>query len=270
MATQAAEAVGIGSGAGSLAALADRWIYVFMAALFFTTVLTGFIPDAANLLDQVNTGERPPLPGFMHIHAILMGAWISLLLAQSALMATGNRALHMKLGIASVVLAPAVVASMVGIVASDFTMLATLPPEAAAAPQVIENKALLSNLLLEQVRPVLLFPALVIWALLVRREDPEMHKRLLIFATLLPMPAAIDRITWLPNSMPGSATSVHITMLIWLAPVLLYDIWRRGRIHRAYVIGIALNLPFIVFSQWAWGTDWWLATGPKLFGIHSW
>lgn len=41
-------------------------------------------------------------------------------------------------------------------------------------------------------------------------------------------------------------------------------------LHKAYVIGIALNLPFSLFSFLAWGTDWRLATAPKILGIPRW
>jgi hypothetical protein len=270
MATQAAETVSIRSGAGTFAALADRWIYVFMAALLFATVLTGFIPASMGKLEAVTAGVRPPFPGFMHFHAVMMGAWISLLLVQSTLMATGKRGWHMRLGIVSVVLVPAVVVSMVGIVAATFVQLATLPPGAMPPDDLAVGKFFASNLILEQTRVVILFPALIIWALLVRREDPETHKRLIFVATLPPLSAAIDRIEWLPTSLPASPASIFVTQLLWLAPLLIYDLWRRGRLHKAYVIGIALNLPFIIFSYLNWGTDWWMATAPKLFGIQSW
>jgi hypothetical protein len=270
MVTHAAGAVATKAGGGSFAQIADRWIYVFMAALFFVTVLVGFIPDAINMLAEVEAGQRPPLAGFMHFHAVMMGAWILLLLAQSTLMATGKNAQHQKLGLVSVALAPAVVVSMVGIVAATFTGLATVPPGAMPAEALNELKFLVSNLVLEQSRIVLLFPAFVIWALLVRRDDPETHKRLIILATLLPLPAAFDRMTWLPTTMPESPVSIYVYYLLWLSPVLIHDLVRRGRVHRAYVIGIALNLPFIAFSFLSWGSSWWLATAPTVFGIVSW
>lgn len=269
MATQAAEAVGL-KPAGSFAAFADRWIWVFMAALLFATVLVGFIPASIGKLEAVSTGARPPLPGFMHFHALMMGAWISLLLIQSTLMATGKSRWHMQLGIVSVVLAPAVVVSMVGVVGAGFVQLASAPPGAIPAEVLAESKFFTSNLILEQVRVVLLFPAFVIWALLVRKDHPDTHKRLMFIATIPPLSAAIDRIAWLPSTLPASPASIFITQLIWLAPLLIYDLWRRGSLHKACVIGIALNLPFIVFSYLNWGTDWWLATAPKLFGIQSW
>lgn len=59
------------------------------------------------------------------------------------------------------------------------------------------------SLLLEQSRGVVLFGVFMIWALMVRRRNPETHKRLVIMATLMPLPAAIDRIEWLYSTMPG-------------------------------------------------------------------
>jgi hypothetical protein len=62
MATQAAEAVGLKTGARSFAVLTDRWIWTVMSALFFVTVLLGFVPDSIDMLAAVDTGKRPALP----------------------------------------------------------------------------------------------------------------------------------------------------------------------------------------------------------------
>jgi hypothetical protein len=124
--------------------------------------------------------------------------------------------------------------------------------------------------LLEQIRIVPLFAALVTWALVVRRSDSETHKRLMILAALLPLPAAIDRMTWLPATLPESPASIHLYSLLWLLPVLVYDIVRRGSVHRAYVIGLALNRPFVVASYVLWSSPWWSATAPRLMGVQNW
>jgi hypothetical protein len=269
MATQAAEAIG-SKPVTSFAAFADRWIWVFMASLFFATVLTGFIPVSLGKLEAVATGARAPFPGFMHFHALMMGAWITLLLTQSILMATGKRAWHMQLGIVSVILVPAIVVSMVGIVGATFVQLSSAPPGAMPAENLASAKFFASNVILEQARVVLLFPAFIVWALLVRKEDSETHKRLMFIATIPALSAAIDRIEWLPTTLPASPASIFATQLLWLSPLLLYDLWRHGRMHKACVIGIALNLPFIAFSYLNWGSEWWLATAPKLFGVQSW
>jgi hypothetical protein len=255
--------------AGAFARVADRWIYVFMAALFVLTALVGFIPDSIGLLATVEAGQRPPLPPVLHAHAVLMATWLTLLLTQTTLMATGRGARHRKLGLVAVVLVPLMVFMMVGVTMSGWSRFASIPPGALPPEALAGTKAFLSNLLMEQIRTVVLFPVLIAWALLVRKKDPETHKRLMILATLLPLPAAIDRMTWLPGTLPDSPSSVHLYSLLWLMPALIYDVARRGRIHRAYVIGIALNLPFVVASHALWSSPWWLATAPALMGLPT-
>jgi hypothetical protein len=87
----------------------DRWIYVFTAASFIVIVLTGFIPDSLMKIEMVRAGQRPPLPIAMHFHAVLMGAFLLLLLTQTVLVATGRCALHRRVGIAAFALVPALV-----------------------------------------------------------------------------------------------------------------------------------------------------------------
>src|SRR3954451_21972541 len=87
----------------------DRWIYVFTAASFIVIVLTGFIPDSIAKVAAVQSGQRPPFPLVLHMHAVLMASFLLLLLAQTTLMATGRGEWHRRLGIAAFVLAPAIV-----------------------------------------------------------------------------------------------------------------------------------------------------------------
>jgi len=98
----------------TVGAFVDRWIYVFMAVFLIAIVLVGFIPDSIQKMSAVSAGQRPAFPLAMHLHAVLMGSWMLLLLAQTTLMATGRKTHHMKLGVAGMVLAPALV--MAGLV----------------------------------------------------------------------------------------------------------------------------------------------------------
>lgn len=263
------ETIGAEPATGGFARFADRWIYVFMAGLFICTVLLGFIPDSMAKLAAVRAHQRPPFPPIMHVHALLMGSWLSLLLIQALLMATGRRALHRKLGLLATVLVPLMLVAMVLIVKMGFERVAA----AAAAPGVdsaaISNlRLLLSTLLPEQIRSALLFGVFTGWALWVRNRDSEMHKRLMVLATLMPLPAGIDRIRWLPSTLPASADSLCLYTLLWLTPVLIYDLVRRGRIHRAYLIGVGLNLPLMVAAHFIVRSPRWLAAAPRLLGMH--
>jgi hypothetical protein len=254
------------SNAGPLARLADRWIYTFMAALFVAVALIGFVPDSVSVLAAVDAGRRPPLPPVLHAHAIAMGAWLLLLLTQTTLVATGHTTQHRKLGLVGTVLAPIIVVLMYAVAKSAGSALAAIPPGAMPAEQLAGTKFLVNNLLLEQIRSMALFGGLVAWALLVRKRDSETHKRLLIVATLIPLPAALDRIAWLPTTLPERPVSGDLYLLLLLAPVLIYDLVRQGRVHRAYLIGIGLNLPFVIAAHLLWGTPWWQATAPALLG----
>src|SRR5947208_2790661 len=130
----------------------DRWIYVFTAASFVVITLTGFIPDSLMKVGMVQAGARPPFPIVMHMHAVLMGSFLLLLLAQTWLMATGRKALHMQLGVAAFVLAPTLV--LVGAVLAPTMYYQTWNALKAAPPaQRVQLQDLLSlkeNILLLQ------------------------------------------------------------------------------------------------------------------------
>ena len=80
----------------------DRWIYVFMAAFFIAITLTGFVPDSLAKIAAVEAGERSPFPLVLHLHSILMGSFLLLLLVQTVLAARGELRHHQRLGLASV------------------------------------------------------------------------------------------------------------------------------------------------------------------------
>ena len=142
----------------------DRWIYVFTAASFIVIVLAGFIPSSLGKIAAVQSGARPPFPLILHMHALLMGSFLLLLLAQTTLVATGRQALHMRLGLASMVIAPAIV--VVGLLLARGNYLGVwgaaqaAPPEARA--ELMGVIGILDNILLLQLRIGILFP-IFIW-----------------------------------------------------------------------------------------------------------
>src|SRR5690606_38403792 len=160
---------------------ADRWLFVFMAALFVVTALVGFVPDSFGRLAAIEAGLRPPFHPLTHVHAVLMGAWLLLLFAQATLVATNRRALHRGLGLVSLVLAPAMVLVGIVLVPAVFRMVWSIdaaPP--GVDPAVIaETKALVANLALSQIRLGILIPLFVGWALWVRRTDADTAKLLM-------------------------------------------------------------------------------------------
>jgi hypothetical protein len=247
----------------------DRWIYVFMAALFVVTALAGFIPDSLMKIELVAAGKRPEFPPILHVHAVLMGAWLVLLLAQATLMATGNRSRHMALGMVSMVLAPAIVISGIVLVPTIYGQLWDAAAVAKGDELVAIQQALdvRGNIALRQFQGGLLFPIFVILALRARRHDSSFHKRMIFLATVVPLPAAIARLTWLPTTMPADPISLDLWTLAWIAPMFLWDLYRQRRIHRAYLVWLALWVPVTIIVNALWGTEWWLSTVPGLLGF---
>jgi hypothetical protein len=255
---------------GSMAEFIDRWIWVFTAALLIATVLAGFVPDSIAKVGLIEAGKRPPFPVVLHVHAVLMGSWMLLLLTQTTLMASGRRCLHMQLGIVGAVLAPAMVVTGLILVPTMYHagwVAAHAADPALPANAVPPQMAFGTNIALQQVRVGIVFPILVAWSLLARRSDPGLHKRLMILATVIPLGAAISRIAWLPTTAPGSPLTIDLLPFVPVLPLFVWDLYRLRRIHRAYMIWFALLLPFIIVGNLLWNSPWWFATVPHLLGV---
>lgn len=250
----------------SLTRFIDRWIYVFMAAFLVVIVLVGFIPDSLDKIAAVESGERPPFPMAMHAHAVLMGAWMLLLLTQTTLMATGRSAMHMQLGIVAMVLAPALVLAGVVLVPTNLQLWVAFgeagPPE---IQQVVQGFLhFMTNIALLQLRIAVCFLALVYIGLRARKRDSGLHKRMMILATIAPTPAAFDRMAFLPHTLPGSPLTVDLWPLIAIAPMFLWDLYRQGKVHRAYWIYAAIMVPTGIVINVLWDSPWWHSVAPGL------
>jgi hypothetical protein len=247
----------------------DRWIFVFTAAWFILIVLTGFIPDSIMKIGMVRVAARPPFPIVMHVHAGAMGSFLLLLLTQTVLMATGRRELHMRVGILAFAFVPLLV--VVGSVLAP-TIYHSVWNFAQTAPsdvQKIMRQRLgeLENILLLQIRIGILFPLFMGIALAARGRNAGLHKRMIFLATAMPMPAAIDRMHWLPNTIPASAIGTDLYILAAVSPLFVWDVVRNRRVHEAYWIWLGISLPFCLVVYSLWNTPWWFAMAPRIMGV---
>lgn len=253
----------------ALAALIDRWIYVAMAVFLIAVTLTGFIPDSVMKIGMVEAGQRPPFPFVLHLHAIAMASWLLLLLAQTSLMATGRRAGHKQLGMIAMVLAPAVV--LIGIVLAPTmyreTWHAVQAMPGGPSAEGLMEVAVRGNIALLQIQIGLVFATVVALALRARKTDMATHKRLMVLAPIVAMPAAVDRISWLPSTIPVSPWAPEIYILLLALPLFAWDLYRSGGIQKAYKIWLALVLPTGAVAILLWNTPWWQAFVPKLMGV---
>src|SRR5579864_163641 len=247
----------------------DRWIFVSMAVWFIVITLTGFIPDSITKIAAVQAGQRPPFPLVLHLHAVLMASFLLLVLAQTTLMATGRFQFHRQLGLAVFVFAPALVLVGVILVPTMFhqTWGALLTATGAQREKLQHLLFVRENIMLVQMRMGILFPLFLAIGLRARRSDAGLHKRMMILATGMSLPFGIDRITWLQSTYPASFVTIDLYALAAIAPMFIWDVVRNRRVHDAYVIWFAVNMPFAVAVYGLWGTQWWESTARRIMGV---
>ncbi len=240
----------------------DQWIYVFMATSLIVITLIGFIPDSYTKMAEIADGSRPPFPFILHVHAVLMGSFLTLLLAQTWLAATGKIKGHMQLGVATALLVPALV--VVGFLLAPAIYQESVQAAQTAGPEARERLQAVvlrkENILLNQARIGILFPLFIAIGLAARRTDAGLHKRMMILATASAMGPAFARITWLPTTFPASPISHELYLLGVVAPMFFWDVYRNGFVHKAYVIWAIISVPVIVTVNLLWDTPWWHIT----------
>ena len=219
-------------------------------------------------MSAIDSGARPPFPLVTHVHALLMGAFLLLLLAQSTLMAMGQQKYHRQLGLTAVVLAPALVIVGFVLVPTIYHMNLGVFQAAAPAAKAAAQRALNSNenIMLMQMRAGIMFSVMVTIALLSRKTDAGLHKRLMFLAIAPALSAATARLTWLPSTMPAIPLSIDAFSLLSILPMLLWDVARTRTVPKAYLIWAAVLAPIEIAIYSLWNTPWWHTTARWMVG----
>ena len=246
----------------------DRWIYVAMALWFIAIVLTGFIPDSVMKIAAVKAGVRPPFPLIMHVHAVLMGAFLLLLLAQTSLVAMGRCNLHRRLGVVGMALVPALVIAGFLLVPTNYQMAMEIAQTGSEAGRkaMAARLPVMENILLMQSKIGIMFPLILAIGLRARGRDAGLHKRMMILGTAIPLSAAFARMPFLPTTVPDSPLSLEIYVMLAVVPMFLWDVIRNRSVHRAYWIWLAVYLAGMVAVEMLWDTPGWHAFARGILG----
>ena len=205
-------------------------------------------------------------PSLVHLHAWLFSAWPLYFLMQTVFAARGQVGRHRAWGLLGVSLATAMV--IVGIAVANAVLVARLEDghgDDARAFHIVSMSMMV------------LF-ALFIATALVCVSRPEMHKRLMILATVTILPPAVARLFFAvsvgvgPGLRPsgGPPRTVDSVLMSTLAADLLilaaivYDVRTRGRPHPVYVIGGAIAVGVQILRGPLSTTVWWYATADSL------
>jgi hypothetical protein len=218
----------------------DRRLYILAAILFPLIVLAGFA-RTYYLKPFFNT---PDLPGrIVHLHGIVMTAWVLLFITQVSLVAKRRTRVHQRLGYLGGVLAALVV--IVGVL----TALYAAARGASAGPPALA-------FLVIPLGDMLIFAILIGLALYFRRNLP-VHKRLMLLAAINLLPPAIARIPFSFIINGGPLAFFALTDVCLLACVA-FDTFKHRRLHPVFLWGTIFLIALQPLRIIVGGTHVWL------------
>ncbi|MET0378766.1 MAG: hypothetical protein ABW049_07215 [Spongiibacteraceae bacterium] len=202
-----------------------RTFFTAMAGVALAVVLVGFAPSF-----YLNAFlDAKPLSPLIHVHGLLFTLWPMLFLTQSMLARAGRIELHRALGVVGVVLA----ASMV---ISGYLIATHRSPPSVGSPQFLLGATVMRAAVLGQIYQLLLFAALVMVAIRLRRNS-GVHKRLMLIATFSILPAAVARILRNVGIEPLPHLGFVLPWGLMLLACVIYDVVTQRRLHPATVWG---------------------------------
>lgn len=229
----------------------DRRLYILAAILTPLIVLAGF----ARTYYLKPLFGTPDLPGrIVHLHGIVMTAWVMLFVVQVSLVATRRTKIHQRLGIFGGVLAALVV--VVGILTALF----------AAARGASPGPPALSFLIIP-IGDMVIFAVLIGLALYFRRKL-DVHKRLMLLAAINLLTPAIARIPLDFIINGGPLAFFGLTDLCLLACVA-FDTIKHRRLHPVFLWGTIFLIAMQPLRLLLSGTNAWMNLAAALVRLVS-
>jgi len=218
--------------------------YAGLSAFMSALVVVGFWPSYFGPLLRGNVSR----PAVIQAHGLVFVGWMALLMAQVVLAARGNIQLHRKVGRYGVAYGWLVVA--MGLVVGPAASVIHV-----RAGEWTRDRG--AGFLLTTFGDMALF-GVCFAAAVAYRHRPEIHKRLMVAATVALLFAAVGRM--------GFISSPPLAGLVWLSPLLIgmvHDKITMGRVHPVYIIttvGLFIGGTRILFEQ----SEVWLRIGRPL------
>ena len=196
----------------------DQTWFTRLAWVLSAIIVFGFAQHAA--LGRV---DYAVVPVWVHLHGVLMLAWLALFVNQNRLAGSGNLATHRRMGW----LGGFLVCAIVGITCFSGVMAIALNRQ----PPFFTPPYFLALVMVG----ALAFGGLV-FAGITNRRDTQTHRRLLMGATILILEPAFGRL--LPMPILGAGLGETLIMAIqlgFIAAIALHDRKLLGRVHPATV-----------------------------------
>jgi hypothetical protein len=214
-----------------------RRFYLYAAAAASGILFAGFAPTYF----LKTFFDTPSLYPLLHFHGLLMTSWFVLFGVQTWLIESRRTRLHRRLGVFGAVLTLTIL--VVGSIVVGINARAGRVPPGAPIPVIVCLS--FANLWV--------FSAFVATAVYFRRQG-DIHKRLMLLATLQLLTAAIQRLP-LDAISPNPLITVFGGLDLLVLTCLAYDTIVHRRLHPAFKWGAILTV------IWPWLTIWFAGSG---------
>lgn len=201
---------------------AERKFFTGMAFAAFSVAFIGFAPTY--YLVGLNPGPTPELSPRIHLHGFLCTLWILLFATQTSLIAAGRTAIHRRAGLAGIGLMLATSVSGIHLAINSERRIHSATNDGTLADPYV----------------FLIFPffaigmfALFVSAGVLFRQRPDIHKRLMLLATVSLLGPALARIWGMLTTITPNAIGALILLNLFLAALVGYDLRTCGKLHPA-------------------------------------
>jgi hypothetical protein len=219
----------------------ERWFYIFMSIAAVITVFAGF-SRTYYLRPYFNTAPLMPL---LHLHGIVFTSWLALFLVQTTLVAAHRTDIHRRLGILGGVIAALMI--VIGAATAVIRASQGATPVPGISPL---------SFLVVPLGDISVFAILVAAGFYYRRR-PDVHKRLMMLATISILAAAIAR---LPFAIMQAGPPAFFGLTdVFVLVCIVYDLITLKRVHRATALAALLIVASQPLRLILGGTHAWLA-----------
>lgn len=203
----------------------SQYFHVGMALFMTVIVFLGFWPS---YFGPILFGQGFEGHWIIHIHATIFLGWMVVLITQTSLVARNKTPTHMKVG-------------RYGFALGILVLLMGLTITFRSYQQMVsEGTATPFTFLWAPLVDMIEFSTLLVIGF-TYRSRPEIHKRMMLFATVAILHAATGvRMDYLLG-----AWTTEIMFAILVALIYGHDLYTKGRVHRASLIGTLIVLPDI-------------------------
>ena len=223
--------------------LFDRRLFAAAAVLFPLLVLIGF--SRTYYFKQFFA--TPPLPSsLVHVHGLLMTAWVALFVAQVRFISAKRIRLHQQVGYYGIGLAALIIATGIPMAlrAAKYGSNATPPDIPPLAFLIVPAFDLV------------IFAAFFAGAIYFRRT-PAAHKRLMLLTAVNFLPPAVGRIPIASLQALGPLWFWGVPTLVGLVCLAL-DARRHGHVNKVFALGLALLIGSYVARLTLMTSDAWM------------